>query len=102
MTKLEKLLREVEKAEIAFLKELKRAYPVGTKVLYRLRGGGDADRYPWQRGEVVGYANDGRRLRVKLALSRAAKSLGWTDRHVETLPISKLRPLPASGGDSHR
>lgn len=91
MTKLEKLLKEIERAEAAFAKELRRQYPVGAAVTYRLRGGKDADRYPWQEGEIVGYHKDGRRLRVRLAPSRYATRMERPDRHVNSLPISKIR-----------
>ena len=89
--KLDKLLKDLERAEAAFLKELKRAYPVGKKVTYRLRGGADVDKYPWQEGNVAGYAKDGRRLHVELAESRSARVMQSDRRHVETLPISKIR-----------
>lgn len=92
MTKLEKLFTDLARIEAAIRQELERDYPIGMKVTYRLRGGKDADRYPWQQGKVVGYAKDGKRLRVQLALSRASRGLGYTHRRVETLPISKVRP----------
>lgn len=95
MSKLEKLMKALLRAEADYLAELKRAYPVGTKVQYRLRGGKDAHRYPWQEGEIVGYHKDGRRLRVRLAPSRASKITDHGDRHVESLPPSKVRATPA-------
>lgn len=91
MTKLEKLAKEIERAEAAFLVELKRAYPIGTTVTYRLRGGKDAHKYPWQEGRVIGYAQDARRLRVELAQSRGAKQTGIERLYVTSLPISKVR-----------
>lgn len=91
MSKLDVLLKDLERAEAAYLAELKRAYPVGKKVLYRLRGGSDADKYPWQEGEVVGYAKDSKRLRVRLAESRGARATGLDRRYVTTLPLSKIK-----------
>lgn len=71
--------------------ELQSSYPVGMRVLYRLRGGKDAAKYPWQEGTVVGYANDGRRLRVELAPSRSAKYMGHERKRIETIRVSKIR-----------
>lgn len=89
--KLAKLLKDIERAEAAYLKELKRQYPIGKTVTYRLRGGPGAHRYPWQEGRVVGYAADGRRLRVELAASRSSVQIGHDHRYINSLPLTKIK-----------
>ena len=91
MTDIYEMLDELGRAEDKFYEALRVAFPVGLKVTYRLRGGKDAERYPWQEGEVVGYANDRRRLRVKLAPSRSSKYTGHERPRIETLQIAKLK-----------
>lgn len=88
-TKISRRVAAVAKAVAALIAELKREYPEGTKVIYRLRGGADAHRYPEQQGTVVGHTDDGR-LRVELAQSRGAKATGLDRLYVTSLPASKI------------
>lgn len=95
---IHELLAELEKAESAVLAELKRLYPVGTKIGYRLHGGKDAHRYPVQEGEVVGHIGGGEaRLRVKLARSRNARLMDRDDCYVTSIPLQKIIDTRSSG-----
>ena len=85
------LILALQEAEKSVLNELKKQYPVGTKVVYKLRGGKDALCYQEQEGKVVGHIGglEGR-LRVELAQSRSAKYTGHTRRYVTSMPIFKI------------
>lgn len=92
MKNIPHLLLALIAAEKSVLDELKKQYPVGTKVLYRLRGGKDAHKYPFQEGKVVGHIG-GRegRLRVELAQSRNSKNTGHDRRYVTSVPLAKIK-----------
>lgn len=85
MTKLEKLLRSVVKAEEAVLAELIEQYPVGCTVEYRLREG-----VPTKFGTVKRHigGRDGE-MRVLLAPGRS-DSYDTTTRYETTLPARKI------------
>ena len=86
MKHINDLILAVEIAEAKLLDALADAYPIGCKVIYRLRDG-----VPEQEGEIVGHIG-GRdaEMRVKLALSRGSKTVGHSHRYVTTLQARKI------------
>ena len=85
MTKLEKLMQAVVKAEAAVLAELERLYPVGCQVEYRLRDG-----VPTKTGKVVRHIG-GRDAEIRILLAANPRSSYDADKRYETtLPARKV------------
>lgn len=86
MTKLERLMQKVVDVENAVLEELVRLYPIGCKVIYRLREG-----VTEQEGEIVGHigGRDGE-MRVQLAPGRGARTIGHSRLYITTLQARKI------------
>jgi hypothetical protein len=87
MTKLEKLLAAVVKAEAEVLAELKRLYPIGCEVIVRIREGADIN-----PSTVIGHIGGPEgKLRVRLSPNPRGTHEGrYASGYETTLPARKI------------